>query len=210
MRHPGSAVEESFRPDDSFRLAAALLRFYPFRFFDGLLPCVAALSASAAWASSQTARGLDLRFPLVGVGLLLIVFLTAAYAKRPWAPGGYRSWTYAEWKQACQWLKENTPPETVVYTPRESFGFKWHAERAEYICFKDCPQDAAGILEWNRRLKVVHSWSERSWKDGRYDKEDLVEFRRLTGADYILTRKLKNFAVLPDQQFGRWRLYRLP
>lgn len=32
----------------------------------------------------------------------------------------------------------------LILTPRKS-AFKWMAERAEYVCYKDCPQDAAGI-----------------------------------------------------------------
>ena len=57
-----------------------------------------------------------------------------------------------DWRDVCRWIRENTPEDTVVWTPRGSWAFKWYAERAEYVSRKDCPQDAAGILEWNDRM----------------------------------------------------------
>jgi hypothetical protein len=143
------------------------------------------------------------------VGLTVVVLL-AAWAVRPAAPPGYSVAQYAEWQQACQWLRQHTEPESLILTPRESFGFKWFAERAEYVCYKDCPQDAAGILEWDRRLWLLHEWTLQSSQDGLYDARDLELLRQRTGCDYILTRILGPFADQPVWQGREWSIYRVP
>ena len=110
----------------------------------------------------------------------------------------------------CRWIRNETPDDALVLTPRESLDFKWFAERAEYVCYKDCPQDAAGILEWDRRLWFLHEWTLESSSDGRYDKEDLLELNRRTGCDFLLTRILGPFSSQPIHTVGEWRLYRVP
>jgi len=145
-----------------------------------------------------------------GLTILTLVTLLAALAVRPAAPPGYSAAQYAEWRQACEWLRQHTAPDALILTPRESFGFKWYAERAEYVCYKDCPQDAAGILEWDRRLWLLHEWTLSSSQDGRYDARDLELLRQRTDCDYILTRILGPFADQPVWRGREWGIYRVP
>ena len=98
----------------------------------------------------------------------------------------------------------------MFLTPRESFAFKWMAERAEYVCYKDCPQDAAGILEWNRRLWWLHDWTLQSSTDGVYQNVDLEKLRAETGCDYIITRILGPFKTKPLWQGRVWQIIRIP
>ena len=129
---------------------------------------------------------------------------------RPSAPSAYSTKSFAEWKVACQWLSENTAEDCLIWGPRESFGLKWFANRAEYICFKDCHQDAAGIVEWNRRLWKIFYWSEAAYSDQMFDDSDLRALRKLTNVDYVMTRQLGPFESEPVYQNSIWRIYEVP
>ncbi|MFO0132344.1 MAG: DUF6798 domain-containing protein [Planctomyces sp.] len=190
-----------------WRWRASLLRFYPFRTFDALLPmCASLLTVLAIGSRWPDCSPAETR----GLTILTLVTLLAALAVRPAAPPGYSAAQYAEWRQACEWLRQHTAPDALILTPRESFGFKWYAERAEYVCYKDCPQDAAGILEWDRRLWLLHEWTLSSSQDGRYDARDLELLRQRTDCDYILTRILGPFADQPVWRGREWGIYRVP
>ena len=83
------------------------------------------------------------------------------------------------------------------------------ASRAEFVCYKDCPQDAAGILEWNRRLWWLHDWTLQSSTDGAYQDSDLEELRSETGCDFIVTRILGPFETKPVWQGRIWQVIRI-
>ncbi len=190
---------------------AALLKFYPFRTFDALLPIVAGLLA---------ARLLQCRIAIVANDKLLQKACTVvivcglpfvpATLYRSATPPGYTAEQYADWRQACQWIRAETPEDVLILTPRESCAFKWMAERAEYVCYKDCPQDAAGILEWNRRLWWLHHWTLNSSMDGVYDSADLQKLRAETDCDFIVTRILGPFEVQPVWKGQHWQVIAVP
>jgi len=191
-----------------------LLRFYPFRFFDGMLPTVAAITvviAGTRLSESFKSVGFSvLRSPCAVC--LLLVFAGAwglALWKRPAAPSGYTAVSWRDWQAACVWLQTHTDQATLVLTPRESFAFKWLSERAEYVCYKDCPQDPAGIVEWDSRLWQVHAWSAKSLKDGRYDAGDLKRLRLQTACDYIVIRGQEPFESVPAWSGEYWKIYRV-
>lgn len=58
----------------------------------------------------------------------------------------------AAWQEVCGWIRAHTPADACFLTPRGASSFHWHAERREVVCWKNIPQDAAGILEWRRRI----------------------------------------------------------
>ncbi|MCA9050820.1 MAG: hypothetical protein KDA89_18910 [Planctomycetaceae bacterium] len=191
---------------------AALLKFYPFRFFDGLLPM------AAAWFISSAAQRLIGRYRIAGhklpsvtfvVVAMVAVWLSAA-ALRTNPATAYTHRSLVDWIDACHWIRDNTNNDDLCFTPRESFGFKWFAERAEYVCFKDCPQDAPGILEWNRRLWVVYHWGNSSYKDQRFDNIELQTLRRVTGASWLITSSMGPFESAPVYGNSTWRIYRIP
>ncbi|MFM8477073.1 MAG: DUF6798 domain-containing protein, partial [Planctomycetaceae bacterium] len=191
-----------------------LLRFYPFRFFDGMLPTVTAITGVlciARFRASLQAVGLRALWPKWAV-CLLVLFAGAwglALWKRPAAPAGYTNAGWRDWQAACVWLQNHTTKSSLVLTPRESFAFKWLSERAEYVCYKDCPQDPAGIVEWDSRLWKVHAWSAESLKDGRYDAGDLERLRLQTGCDYIVIRGQEPFESVPAWSGEYWKIYRV-
>ncbi|MEZ6130637.1 MAG: DUF6798 domain-containing protein [Planctomycetaceae bacterium] len=181
---------------------ARLLKFYPFRFFDALLPMTTALALS--WLIMQRiAVGWHTTF----AALILAVTLLAAAQQRPASVIGYAPQTEAAWEDACRWLKTNTPADSLIASPRESFGLKLFAERAEYVCFKDCPQDAAGIIEWDRRLWRLHDWSKAAWNDGIFGIADLRDLKQQTGITHIVTRRLGPFESAPVWENSVWRIY---
>lgn len=95
------------------------------------------------------------------------------------------------WITACLWVREHLPANAVVLTPstlwssQNGWAFKWYGERAEYFSFKDCPQDAAGLLEWNRRRLFLKDWCRRFADDG-YSQPELEELHRREGITHIL------------------------
>ncbi len=186
---------------------ASVLRFYPFRLFDALLPVTTAMAAAAVWQKILHGKSsVRIAFAVLLAGVVFAVGLS----RRPQAPSAYNAESFTEWKQACHWLKENTAAESLVYGPREGFALKWYSDRAEYVCFKDCPQDAAGITEWNRRLWVIHKWAETSYGDELFEDDDLRELHRQTGITHILTNRLGPFESAPVYTNKRWQIYRVP
>jgi hypothetical protein len=210
---------------DGWEWRASLLKFYPFRCFDALLPITTALvfgrlvqafapqlEVRNSMASRSFAGGL-LSTPRVRqmafCGMLLLP-LWLSWRSREAAPAGYTVDQFTDWRTACDWLRENTPKDALILTPRESSAFKWFAERAEYVCYKDCPQDAAGILTWNKRLWLLHDWTLRSSSDSLYDKHDLQILRAKTDCDFILTRILGPFETDPLWEGQHWKIYAVP
>ena len=202
---------EVARDMDGWKWRASLLKFYPFRAFDALLPIVAAFVLTRLFQSGLTPSPGRPALQLIGVLIVACGMpLALAWHSRELAPPGYTADQYAEWQEACRWMRENTPESSLVLTPRESFAFKWMAERAEFVCYKDCPQDTAGILTWNKRLWLLHDWTLKSSSDGRYDSVDLKALRIQTDCDYILTRILGPFDGEPLWQGREWRVYAVP
>ena len=202
--HRGNVLH---RPDWAGR--AFLLRFYPFRLLDVLMPTGAALLGTAVVQTRfarQWQRAAASRFRRAG---LLAVVLTACLVTRSSVPAGYSPDQFAAWKDACAWIRRNTPDCCLFVTPRESFGFKWYAERAEFVCWKDCPQDAAGILEWRRRLREL-SWLQPEEHEAvRLTADDLNRLHAQTTAEYLITRTCRSAQTQPVYENGIWRIYRL-
>ncbi len=187
-----------------YRWRMALLKFYPFRLFDLMLPlAVAALVARSEWPVLR--QRLIWSLATVGFGWAII----AGRVFPP--PHPWKANHRADWQDACRWVAANTPADSLFQTPVESDTFKWHAQRAEFVTFKDCPQDAAGIVEWNRRLRFMKHWGEsRFANDKRYSADELRELARDTGIDYVVTRRpVKHEA---DLKFSNrtFKIFRLP
>jgi hypothetical protein len=210
---------------DGWEWRASLLKFYPFRCFDGLLPITTglvlgrliqafvSLAKSPDHITSQSFGLQLLRTPAitrVACAVVLTLPLWQSWQSREAAPAGFTVEQFADWRKACDWLREKTPHDALILTPRESTAFKWFAERAEFVCYKDCPQDAAGILTWNKRLWLLHDWTLKSSSDAIYDKRDLQVLRSKTDCDFIVTRILGPFEIEPLWEGQHWRIYAVP
>lgn len=190
-------------PDWQWR--GTVLKFYPFRFFDALLPITAALSIG--WLTDKITRPFTRYVRTISTVVLWLIVLNAAFLIRPQAPASYSVRSYTEWQRACDWIRGNTDSDALILGPREAYGLKWYAERAEYVCFKDCPQDAEGILEWNERLWTIHRWSQKAYQDRIFDRGDLRTLHEQTGITHILTRQLGPFEQDPVYENDDWRIY---
>ena len=133
------------------RLRLMSMKFYPYRLFDVLLPAALAISAAGLltrWSSQR----LRIAIPTMLLAVALVLPAPDRHPSR--LPAELRE----DWTRTCSWIDTHLPPEAIVLTPRGSWAFKWYAKRAEYVVFKDCPQDAAGVLEWDRRRQARGRW----------------------------------------------------
>lgn len=186
-----------------FRWRMGLLKFYPFRLFDLMLPMAVAILLP---------RLIQQRWIwLVGsLGLLWALISNHVFPPPNQLPPNMR----ADWRDVCRWCEANTPKDAVFHTPFEAEAFKWFAQRAEYVNFKDCPQDAAGIVEWNRRLKLITKWSEKSFNDDEaYSADELRELVRQTKVRWAITRTRVRYDV-PESDLlysnDTYKILRLP
>ena len=186
-----------------YRWRMVLLKFYPFRLFDLMLPIAVAILlprlVKQRWLWLAGAAG-----------LVWALVSTHVFPPPNQLPSAMRS----DWRNVCRWVAENTPPDAVFHTPFEAEAFKWFAQRAEYVNLKDCPQDAAGIVEWNRRLKLITKWSEKSFNDDEtYSVEELRELVRQTHVRWAITRTRVRYDVPPSDLLyanDTYKILRLP
>lgn len=190
---------------EGWQWRASLLKFYPFRLFDAMLPMTFGLSAALLTQLIPPPRRHSIS--LCVLLLMIVSTLFGAFQQRRQAPPGYSPTAFVAWKDAGRWIQNNLPPDALVYGPRESFGFYWHMHRAQYVCFKDCPQDTPGILEWNSRLWDMHHWSERAYADQNFDVAETEELYRKFGITHLITRQLGPFEAEPIYRNDVWRIY---
>jgi hypothetical protein len=86
-----------------------------------------------------------------------------------------------DWIEVCDWIRKETPVDALFLTTRRGSAFKWYAERAEYFSFKDAPQDAEGLIAWEKRQRLL--WELFA---DRFSLENLRNFRERTGTDFVL------------------------
>lgn len=184
---------------------ASALKFYPFRLADLFLPI-----AVAAGVANELARVLD-RPRLIFVGHTIAA---AALAWALAAPGNDRNpnnWSaerQADWQDVCRWMNANTPGDALCLTPKFNYTFRWYASRAEFATWKDCPQDAVSLVEWDRRLKLVRTWRSKHFKAG-FTKEALEELQEMTAVDYIVAWSGDPYRVSANYGNRSFRVYRL-
>ena len=204
-------------------LRIRFLKFYPFRLFDAVMPIAVAIVV-AGWArrlertsaGSEAADATRARSLLAGsvptFGLWLL--FSGAFVAALWIPSIHRNSSaltqrqLADFKDACRWIESNTPADALFLTPLGRVPFKWYAGRAEWFSYKDCPQDARRLVEWNRRLVYRRQWARLNWPGG-YSRDEVAQFQRDTHIDYILASSLGPFEDPPLYQNGSFRIYRV-
>jgi hypothetical protein len=192
---------------------AKLLKFYPFRLADAFVPITVALVV-VGLAGRLLHRLSNRRAGGFGFLLFAPALLTAVLIPQPSRnPSGLGERELADWRAACEWIRTNTPQEALFHTPQGSWAFKWHAGRAEYVSFKDCPQDAAGIVEWNRRLLRMKNWAQTNYSDEQgYSVEAATKLRfgEDPGITHILADRLGPFDLEPIYRNETYTIYRIP
>ncbi len=183
--------------------ASRWLRFYWFRLSDFAIPATGALMVGwivSHWLrqSRELARRWAAGFAVV---MLVAAVLALAVEKRrdsrpvadqrslPNYPDDERRTmaTYEKWRQVCQWIKQNTPAEAVFITPVQQQTFKWYAERAEAVNWKDIPQDSESIIQWNQRVTDL-LLPQKQYEAGimSYSDEQLRDLAKKYNADYLV------------------------
>ncbi len=156
----------TFQPD----LAARLLRYYWFRLTDVAVPLLLALSLMQVLFSRTSLAALRvgsfacLLLSVAAIGwssyerMRIGVPPSASHRVLGWdveAPPRTQQRTFRDWLALCRWVQVTTPEQEQFLTPRHQQTFKWYAERAEVVNWKDVPQDAASLQEWLRRFTRV-------------------------------------------------------
>lgn len=149
-------------------LAAKLLRFYWFRLSDAVVPLMLAILVTRWMLESHRLRQ-SFGFAVLFVAIGLVGYSTwdrmrigvpPSVSNRllGWDAGAdaiQQRQVFADWLRVCEWAKLSTPENEVFLTPRHQQTFKWYASRAEVVNWKDVPQDATSLIEWNDRFAGV-------------------------------------------------------
>lgn len=162
-----------------------LLKFYPFRLPDTLLPVTAYFLLFSYISRSEvtcgrvvTDRGKRVSGIVASVFLFIIVSV-------PFGNSVGRLVSDAEYylsylppenakRELYTWIKNNTPADSVfLISPREEH-FYLAAERAQFVSFKHSPQSEGNIMEWYRRLMLL-SGKDFNTQDYNLDLDEIVE-----------------------------------
>lgn len=170
---------------ESVKVADWLLRLYWFRLADVAIPMGIAVAGSQLMLGcsrdDNRAGASPLRVSVAlrwGVCIVSVLFFLL-HPLDTWRDGRPRAdrqslpeerwnriWTqetHKNWVRVCRWVADNTPQDALFVTPRKQQTFKWYAGRAEFVNWKDAPQDAPALLQWERRMSEV--WN--SWDDSQ-------------------------------------------
>lgn len=106
---------------------------------------------------------------------------------------------YRDWLAVCDWIKKNSPRDSLWFTPKHQQSFKWYAQRAEVVSWKDVPQDNASILEWYRRIQESDDPRVLTCAPRKNSKG---EFRGWTTDEFIeLAKKYRFNWILVDRTY---------
>lgn len=114
-------------------------------------------------------------------------------------PADRRMRDYQSWSEVCDWVNKNSEPTDIFLVPRATHTFKWNTGRPVVVTYKDVPQDAASMVEWNRRLHDV--FHTGYWEDGSkrwapslsaLGTNKLIELASHYGATYAISQNPLN------------------
>ncbi|QDV61400.1 DUF6798 domain-containing protein [Crateriforma conspicua] len=223
---------------------ASLLRYYWFRMTDVMVPLQLGVATTGVLVSSLRASEgaggamIGLRRPATLTALILItiaiVLATETTYRRvalgvppsasnrllgydPHAPIHVQRKVFADWLKVCDFIRYSTDTDEVFLTPRHQQTFKWYAQRAEVVNFKDVPQDAESLIQWEDRFRDVFPQRLGTMRVTiQYAK--LREYRRKYGVRYMLVDRRVCGQHLPLVQVyprdpetnGTYAIYELP
>ncbi len=177
--------------------AARVLRYYWFRQADVIVPAATALAA-ACLAIDLTRRSWPYAKLAVALASLMclahLMHIAVDRVQNPAPPAVARMGNVDAWIDACEWIRDHAPPDAICLVPRHAQAFKWYAERADVVNWKDVPQNAVGVVEWFRRIKDIYPTIETP--DGptilgspeQWGARRANSIARRYGADYIIAR----------------------
>jgi hypothetical protein len=218
-----------YEPD----LAAKLLRYYWFRMTDAVVP----LGLALAWVRLP----MCIRYSRTTQCARVIVFVVAFWTVvaqtietnrltvvtdtgRVVSAVGMntrddnRKQVLSDWLAVCEWVDRTLPQDEVLLTPRNQHSFKWYANRAEVVNWKDVPQDADRLLEWSHRFYDVFPLRLGTVRvTVRY--QDLIRYRKEYGARFMIVDRrfsgeslplVQVYPLSPYESNATYGVYRLP
>jgi hypothetical protein len=192
----------TYPPTTIQSLQLKMLKFYPFRLADLM---------AALMVSLLIARLCEFRVNKEWMTAVLAAAMLGSAIAIPGpdkTPGMLVGQTRRDWIATLEWVRRNTPVDSLLLAANEDFGVKWWAQRAEYVNFKDCPQDANGVVEWNSRLLTYSAWTRESLKgDMAITAAELADLGRQTGVTHLIVSRLGPIGVPPAFERGRFRVY---
>jgi hypothetical protein len=193
-------------PFSAFRVW--LLKFYPFRLADLFVPVLVSVTVLTAGHNAVSRCLLSVRQQRVARAVPLLAFVLSLLLPTPdrnpsRMPPGKR----ADWIAACRWIREQTRSDALLYAANDNWAVKWFAHRPEYVNYKDCPQDAAGIVEWARRQRVMQDWADETFADGRCSAAELATLHAATGITHLTASRLGPIDTEPAYRNRSFRVY---
>ncbi len=200
-------------------LAAQLLRYYWFRLSDVMVPMGVALLGALAIIQLRLTSRRSAEWALAAVILLVTLNTADVFARRWFDPrpsavvqsqshgdsSDERRGQYHDWLAVCDWIARTTPTDEVFLTPRHQQTFKWYAQRGEVVAWKDVPQDAAGVLEWRRRMDDIFPRQVRGYDLSAHSDVELLKLARKYHFRYIVVDRSRGGRTL-----GFARVYPTP
>lgn len=101
-------------------------------------------------------------------------------------PYSAQSSRYVDWLAVTGWIRQNTPSDSLWFTPKYQQTFKWHAGRAEVYCWKDVPQDNRSVIEWFQRVQRCMPPRDRFGNFRDWTTEQLLELSAEYGFEWVL------------------------
>jgi hypothetical protein len=211
-----SAIAE--RNASGSEISLSLLRLYWFRFADLAVPLAVACSVTRILVDWLGDISDYRRRRLGGIVTVVLAVAVAMHIAEAWSDLRPRADKAAlmsfdknpmksadmarNWIAACRWIREHTPANALFITPADQQTFKWYAERAEVVCWKDMPQDPSGILIWRDRIESLYH-PQREYQLGlfAYSDDQLDELAARYGADYLLVPQRDYEAASTDGRF---------
>lgn len=184
-------------------LRIKLLKLYPFRIADLSVPFALAVAVVQMVTVRAAGTSGNRRRMLIAAAFVASLLLPGADKN----PSRMTPSVRADWIAALGWIKSETTHEIVLWMPDEDWAVKWFCERPEYVNFKDCPQDAAGIVEWYERRVRLAEWKRAAAADGRLSIEELAELHEQTGITHVVASRIGPVDLEPVYANASFRAY---
>ncbi len=174
-------------------IQAKLLRFYLFRLFDVMVALGVGAGvifiASLLWESRQKLTlWLTLWIGAVGFHFYDHWPTTSRSVPIQFKLGKTQEEFHA-WRSLCEWIGENTPKDALFLTPTKSQTFVWYAHRGEVVSWKNVPQDAKSLVEWQNRMLAIHGTMNSQKLSMHFSEETIKKLKDIAkryGARYLI------------------------
>jgi len=195
----------TYPPSEFGFLQLKMLKFYPFRLADLMSALIVSLTAARLWTTWSRPP-----WTTAAIGVLVVAGAIAIPGPDK-KPGNLAGQNRRDWIATLKWIEQNTLADSLLLAANEDFAVKWWSTRPEYVNFKDCPQDAAGVVEWNSRLLKYSEWATESLRrDLLITPAELAELRRRTGVTHLIVSRFGPIDGRPVFEQGRFRVFEVP